>query len=940
MRDEKKRLDHLKQDQTMLVIKRFRERKKVFREIKKTKKFRAKRAGLEAVLKGGPWMIRNSPIILKKWAVNTSLQKEETTPKFKESITIGIPDIEGYSFIMETIRVEYEWKPPRCHTCNIFGHTGESCPKKVVNTPVVNNTNSTDTPNDGFQKVVNKKRNNKKSIVGNTLPRGVPVAKGFQVGKQFKYQPKALYYDSNGGGTYGATSYKVGSSSYSNKGASVAKKVTSFDKTKDKDVVDTGVMKFFDISSPNLFTVLSKVEDEDDDIENVYDEYVNLNPNHNPGSLMWMFLWFMILVKRFVAGGNGLLMGVFVIKVLRNLGWNDDLVDVIIMVQTNQNRLWVLLGDFYAAFNIKDHSLGGYELNAAMRDFKECVQAMEVADVNSTGLHFNCNQKPKGSNGILKKIDRIMGNLQFNDDFPGSFAIFQPTEGFREIVESKWNVNIKGYAMFWVVKRLKGLKSPFRKLLHDHGNLHERVNKIRVELNEAQKAIDMDPFSFILRDEHAHYVLDFKEAQLDDERFLKQKAKVEWLKASDSNTAYFHKIAQSKCAKNRIEMVSDSSNTFYDGNQADCMVRNVTDAEIKSVMFSMEDDRAPSLNGFTAAFYKKAWDVVGGDITCAIRDFFSNVILAQFLLFMDALEEFKQVLGLVPSIPKSTTYFCNVPNAMKASILNFMPFAEGVLPVRYLGIPLISSRLLYRDCKILVEKLESKASIFILPYHIVHDLEQFMHGFLWCQGEIKKGKAKVAWDYVCMPKHEGGLGIRRIEDFNIALMATHIWIRGLYGLNGFILISLKVVVFGMCLVELMSDGDGKLKTQDRLRQWDVGSSIDINLLKCPLCDSVPNSHGQLFFECSFSSQVWAKTTVSILFKIVVAATSYYIWLERNRRLFKKKTSSPDQIVDVILSTVRLKLVTFKFKKMSTKSHFLLDQWKIPSYCIVHDGSTG
>nr|GEU39963.1 hypothetical protein [Tanacetum cinerariifolium] len=41
-RDEKKRLDHLKQDQIMLVIKRFSERKKVFRERKKTGKIRAK----------------------------------------------------------------------------------------------------------------------------------------------------------------------------------------------------------------------------------------------------------------------------------------------------------------------------------------------------------------------------------------------------------------------------------------------------------------------------------------------------------------------------------------------------------------------------------------------------------------------------------------------------------------------------------------------------------------------------------------------------------------------------------------------------------------------------------------------------------------------------------------------------------------------------------
>ncbi|GKE19076.1 hypothetical protein Tco_1426653, partial [Tanacetum coccineum] len=35
----------------------------------------------------------------------------------------------------------------------------------------------------------------------------------------------------------------------------------------------------------------------------------------------------------------------------------------------------------------------------------------------------------------------------------------------------------------------------------------------------------------------------------------------------DSNTTYFHKIVKSKCARNRIEMVSDASNNLYDGNQ-------------------------------------------------------------------------------------------------------------------------------------------------------------------------------------------------------------------------------------------------------------------------------------------------------------------------------------------------------------------------------------
>ncbi|GKF26647.1 hypothetical protein Tco_0082541, partial [Tanacetum coccineum] len=38
----------------------------------------------------------------------------------------------------------------------------------------------------------------------------------------------------------------------------------------------------------------------------------------------------------------------------------------------------------------------------------------------------------------------------------------------------------------------------------------------------------------------------------------------------------------------------------------------------------MSDDKAPGPDGFTDAFFKKAWDIVGDNFSCAIRDFFSN----------------------------------------------------------------------------------------------------------------------------------------------------------------------------------------------------------------------------------------------------------------------------------------------------------------------------
>ncbi|GKC14696.1 RNA-directed DNA polymerase, eukaryota, reverse transcriptase zinc-binding domain protein, partial [Tanacetum coccineum] len=456
---------------------------------------------------------------------------------------------------------------------------------------------------------INSETDFKESItIGNIIPRGVPVSKGFQVGKDFVFKPRA---------PNDQASSKVGSSKITNDNNSSNNNDVPNARQRQKDVVDSGKMKLANIATPNPFTTLGEEEDEEEDVENIYDEYENLNIKNTGAStpaqtvvnennlsvcaileshvdVAIVYDTCKKVCSRWKWTSNGSLCskGSRII-----LGWNDDIVDVMIMSQTNQvmhvqvntradhktlfcsfvyadnyyidrrelwnnlvghaglmrNRPWVLLGDFNAALNLEDHSAGGYEPNAAMREFKECVQAMEVSDVNCTGLHFTWNQKSKGSNGILKKIDRIMGNLQFSNDFPGFFTIFQRyrisdhspcvlripkvtkpkpkpfkfsnflvyKEGFREVVESGWALNVDGCNMYRVVKRLKGLRSPFHKLLHAQDNLYNRVDLLHKELNETQKAIDKDPHNPDLRDEHAHYLLAFKEASLDEERFLR-----------------------------------------------------------------------------------------------------------------------------------------------------------------------------------------------------------------------------------------------------------------------------------------------------------------------------------------------------------------------------------------------------------------------------------
>ncbi|GKC39565.1 RNA-directed DNA polymerase, eukaryota, reverse transcriptase zinc-binding domain protein [Tanacetum coccineum] len=304
------------------------------------------------------------------------------------------------------------------------------------------------------------------------------------------------------------------------------------------------------------------------------------------------------------------------------LRWNSNLVDVIVIDQMDQamhvrvwikmdknelfcslhyvrNRPWCILGDFNAALYLEDSTAGSSRFDISIREFKECVEEIEVMDVVRMGLQFTWNQKPKGNDGILKKINHIMTNLEFNDTFIGAHAIFMPyrvsdhapailkiplitkmeqrpfkftyllvhNDSFKSVVQEGWSMQVSGFFMFQVVRRLKLLKKHLRKLLFMHGNLHENVKKLRFELEQVQIALVADPFNCELRTEEAAYVHAFNDALLMEEQFLKQKSKIKWLKLGDSNNAYFHKAVKNSISRSRIEAVMESDGTLLTNDQ-------------------------------------------------------------------------------------------------------------------------------------------------------------------------------------------------------------------------------------------------------------------------------------------------------------------------------------------------------------------------------------
>lgn len=141
---------------------------------------------------------------------------------------------------------------------------------------------------------------------------------------------------------------------------------------------------------------------------------------------------------------------------------------------------------------------------------------------------------------------------------------------------------------------------------------------------------------------------------------------------------------------------------------------------------------------------------------------------------------------------------------MKNHLQSILSISEGTLPVRYLGVPLITSRLLASDCQVLVTKILERvlswsnkllsyggraelvssvlfsiqcywSSIFVLPKKVLSDVERILRSFFWTGPDMKSSGAKVSWDSVCLPKPEGGLGFRRLKDWNVAAMTKYIW---------------------------------------------------------------------------------------------------------------------------------------------------------------------
>ncbi|KAJ4871264.1 Endonuclease/exonuclease/phosphatase protein [Raphanus sativus] len=233
-----------------------------------------------------------------------------------------------------------------------------------------------------------------------------------------------------------------------------------------------------------------------------------------------------------------------------------------------------------------------FSFSRGIRDFKECIDSSALFDLPYCGNSFTW------SNGhVSKKLDRILTNASWLQEFPESIGVFgvpgisdhspccvfldqsrpkqkrpfkffahlNQHEEFVEILRNCWNsFDFHGTNQLRVSKKLKELKGIIKSFNREHySQLEQRVEAAFSEMCSAQENALTSPGSSssqAVREAHNRWHVLAKA----EDSFLKQKSRVRWSAEGDAGTAYYHRVIKTRQAQNQIVFLLDRDGKIID----------------------------------------------------------------------------------------------------------------------------------------------------------------------------------------------------------------------------------------------------------------------------------------------------------------------------------------------------------------------------------------
>ncbi|XP_074283553.1 uncharacterized protein LOC141608100 [Silene latifolia] len=205
--------------------------------------------------------------------------------------------------------------------------------------------------------------------------------------------------------------------------------------------------------------------------------------------------------------------------------WNS-----MISLKATVNGPWLIMRDFNNVLYL-DERIGSQVTDSEVREFQNCVDVCGLYDMISTGAYFTWNNKQEGDARVFSRIDRVLANDEWILNGPTGVVSFLPEElydhspclielgedtvrrkgsfkyfnkwgksaNFKNIVTEIWRQPIQGCCMFQLVKKLKTLKHPLKKLNNNgYGDIENTAMVAKLVLESIQKQLHIDPRNVLL----------------------------------------------------------------------------------------------------------------------------------------------------------------------------------------------------------------------------------------------------------------------------------------------------------------------------------------------------------------------------------------------------------------------------------------------------------